>query len=82
MSNLCPCKVFVTGKQCDKCKERYYGLGLNSTTGCSPCDCSRDGTLNELDICDQLTGQCTCKQFAGSLNCGECAAGTYKLMVK
>ena len=53
---VCPCKDFVTGSQCEKCRDRYHSLGSESERGCSPCECNRDGTLNELDVCNQLNG--------------------------
>jgi usherin len=82
VTSICPCKEHVTGRQCDKCKEHYYDLGSDSDKGCKACDCSRNGTLNELDSCDLSTGQCLCKHFIRSESCSECQPGTYLLQVK
>ena len=76
---ICPCKDFVHGSQCEKCKDRYFGLGSDSEKGCSPCQCNRDGTLNELDICEQNNGQCHCKLFVDASSCNECKRGFYQL---
>jgi laminin, alpha 3/5 len=75
----CPCKLHVTGRQCDRCKPRYYGLGSNYENGCSSCECSPIGTLNQLDVCDTTSGQCLCKDFAISKSCNQCKPGTYNL---
>ncbi|CAF0881627.1 unnamed protein product, partial [Brachionus calyciflorus] len=75
----CPCKETVTGRQCDKCKDRFYGLGTDFEKGCSACECNRNGTLNELDICEQNSGQCQCKLFVDSTACNECKPGFYSL---
>ena len=75
----CPCKETVTGRQCDKCKDRFYGLGTDGEKGCSACECNRNGTLNELDICEQNSGQCQCKLFVDSTACNECKPGFYNL---
>ncbi len=76
---VCPCKDFVHGSQCEKCKDRYYSLGSDSERGCSPCECNRDGTLNELDVCNQLNGQCHCKLFVDASACNECKRGFFSL---
>lgn len=75
----CPCKETVTGRQCDKCKDRFYGLGTDTEKGCSPCECNRNGTLNELDICEQNSGQCQCKLFVDSTACNDCKPGFFNL---
>jgi laminin, alpha 3/5 len=79
---ICPCKEHVTGRQCDICSDRFYGLGSDPDKGCTACECFKDGTLNELDICDKNTVQCHCKLFSDSLSCDECESGTFKLQVK
>ena len=81
VTSICPCKDHVTGRQCDRCKDHYYGLGTDIQNGCTPCDCSKEGSLNELNICDSQTGKCLCKQFAGSKSCSECEKGSFLLKV-
>lgn len=78
---VCPCKDYVTGRKCDICKDRYYGLGSDVEKGCSACECNRDGSLNELDLCEQNDGQCYCKLFVDSTACRECKSGFYSLEV-
>jgi hypothetical protein len=77
---ICPCKENVFGTQCEKCKDRFYGLGSDEK-GCSSCQCNKNGSLNELDLCEQDGGQCNCKLFVDSLSCAECKRGFYKLKV-
>jgi hypothetical protein len=43
------------------------------------CDCNTNGTLNELNTCNEKDGQCHCKRFTTSLSCGECSPGFYSL---
>jgi laminin alpha 3/5 len=76
---ICPCKEYVTGRKCDKCKDRYYGLDTNKEGGCSSCECNRDGTLNELELCDLNSGQCQCKLNVASVSCQECKSGFFAL---
>ena len=76
---VCPCRANVQGRQCDQCKDGFYGLSKENPKGCSMCECAKEGTLNELSTCDQSTGQCQCKPFVTSANCNECKAGTYKV---
>jgi laminin alpha 3/5 len=76
---ICPCKKYVTGRKCDKCKDGFTDLDEKKDDGCSACQCSRDGTLNELDLCDQISGQCQCKLFVDSIGCDECKSGYYSL---
>lgn len=78
---VCPCKEYVTGRQCDKCKDRYFGLGNDPEKGCSKCECNRDGTLNELELCDLNSGQCVCKLFVDATSCNECKPGFFSLEV-
>ena len=60
-------------------KDRYYGLSKTNPDGCSLCQCERDGSLNELDLCEQNSGQCFCKKFVETLSCSECKPGFHKL---
>ena len=78
---ICPCRENVHGSQCEKCKDRFFDLNKDNENGCSPCTCNRDGSLNELDLCNQKDGQCFCKPFADSISCNECKVGYYKLKV-
>ena len=69
----------MIGRKCDKCKDRFFGLDASKEGGCSACECNRDGTLNELDLCDLVSGQCQCKLFVDSVGCHECKSGFYSL---
>jgi laminin alpha 3/5 len=76
---ICPCRTNVHGRHCDQCKDGYFGLSKDNLLGCSLCQCSRDGSLNELELCEQNGGQCHCKQLVSSVSCSECKSGSFKL---
>ena len=57
----CPCKANVTGRACDQCTEGSYNLQALDTDGCTPCECNRQGTVGGNQACDQVTGDCFCK---------------------
>lgn len=42
------------------------------------CACNMFGTLNNNQICDQASGQCTCKAFTTGRICDTCKDGYYK----
>jgi hypothetical protein len=46
----CHCLPNVIGKQCDSCKQDYYGI--ESGTGCSYCNCDQVGTKNNSTSCN------------------------------
>ena len=75
----CPCKEYVEGFRCDQCKSHYHSLKAELEKGCAPCNCVRNGSLNELDLCNSRSGQCHCKPFAQTDSCGECSNGFYAL---
>lgn len=74
---VCPCKPNVIGLNCDTCQKGHYSLH----SGCLPCDCNINGTLNELtDLCHPVTGQCECKAFVDSAkSCDQCAFGYHSM---
>ena len=39
----CQCRPGVTGRTCNECKLGFYSF---SSKGCTPCECSRRGTVN------------------------------------
>ncbi|XP_035719159.1 laminin subunit beta-1-like isoform X1 [Vespa mandarinia] len=67
---LCPCKVNVVGRRCDRCAPGTYGFG---PTGCIPCDCDGVGALD--NFCDVKTGRCKCRPNTYGRTCGQCEPG-------
>ncbi|XP_028407647.1 laminin subunit alpha-like [Dendronephthya gigantea] len=70
-TGICPCKVNVTGSQCDRCIDGLFGVSL----GCVDCNCNM--TYSNHTICDPRNGQCQCKQssaggFYGGRQCTDC----------
>uniref|UniRef100_A0A3B3T2G9 Laminin, beta 4 n=1 Tax=Paramormyrops kingsleyae TaxID=1676925 RepID=A0A3B3T2G9_9TELE len=67
----CSCKPNVTGRCCNSCTPRTFGLGPG---GCS-CDCDPHGSLQEA--CDPLSGQCPCHQEVSGRRCQHCRPGYF-----
>ena len=63
---------------CDVCVDEFWNM---SQTGCEPCDCDTVGSSSM--VCDQTTGQCTCKDTEGGTitgrQCNECIDNYYNL---
>lgn len=73
----CPCKNHVSGRRCDQCDLGYHSF---HKSGCQSCQCSESGTrLGALYRCDQVSGQCQCKNYVSGYRCDRCMAGYYKL---
>ncbi|KAK6631889.1 hypothetical protein RUM44_006919 [Polyplax serrata] len=74
----CNCRGNVTGRACDQCLNRHWGI--DSGFGCRPCDCNPIGSL--LPTCDGVTGQCVCKPGVGGLKCDTCVPNYYGFSMK
>ncbi|KAI3379666.1 hypothetical protein SNEBB_003228 [Seison nebaliae] len=73
LSGKCNCKENVVGTHCDSCAPKHYGI--YSGNGCSPCNCSIEGSIDEL--CDEYTGQCKCKFGFSGQQCDSCPIYTF-----
>ncbi|XP_049339127.1 laminin subunit alpha-3 isoform X9 [Astyanax mexicanus] len=63
----CRCLPNFAGLRCDQCAAGYY-----SYPNCRPCQCSPEGSRNE--ICDQRMGQCVCRAGVRGQRCERCSA--------
>lgn len=64
------CEGNTEGWRCERCKKGFWG---DPTKGCTMCECSDHGAINNL--CDPVNGMCTCKSnYVGQL-CDSCAVG-------
>ncbi|KAL7044656.1 hypothetical protein ACKWTF_002015 [Chironomus riparius] len=71
------CERNTEGWRCEKCKKGFYG---NPEIGCDICECSDHGSVN--NICDSVTGKCTCQpNFTGKL-CNQCDVGYTNVSLK
>uniref|UniRef100_A0A0P4W2M2 Laminin subunit gamma-1 n=1 Tax=Scylla olivacea TaxID=85551 RepID=A0A0P4W2M2_SCYOL len=72
------------GFYCDQCLSGFYGDALALPKGdCQPCYCNAYGTVAELygpPVCDQVTGQCQCKDHVTGLKCDKCEPGFWNLV--
>ncbi|XP_040841245.1 usherin [Ochotona curzoniae] len=72
----CPCKLGVTGLQCNQCEPHKYNVTLGNFQGCQGCECDSSGTLPGA-ICDPNTGQCPCLPHRQGRRCDQCQPGFY-----
>ena len=71
----CSCGPNITGRQCDRCEDGFYGF-----PNCKKCDCDERGTVDGTNgQCDVITGKCQCKPNVDGLNCSMCKQGTFYL---
>ncbi|XP_059533348.1 usherin [Myotis daubentonii] len=76
------CEHNTTGRNCELCKEHFFrpvGADPSATDGCQPCECDAAGTRNGSLLCDQMGGQCDCKQRASGRRCNQCQDGFFNL---
>uniref|UniRef100_A0A8C3D650 Laminin subunit alpha 5 n=1 Tax=Corvus moneduloides TaxID=1196302 RepID=A0A8C3D650_CORMO len=66
----CRCHGNFAGHTCSQCALGFYGY-----PSCTPCQCSREGSLH--GTCDQDTGQCSCRPKVTGLRCDSCVPGAY-----
>ncbi|XP_064631916.1 laminin subunit beta-1-like isoform X2 [Lineus longissimus] len=70
----CRCKRYVTGRDCDVCVPKYWGLS-EDPDGCKPCECDIGGAFNR--DCDQGDGHCQCRPNIIGRNCDQVKPGYY-----
>lgn len=65
------------GFKCERCKPGYFG---NPTTAnCQPCLCDHLGSLSKE--CNNVTGQCLCKERFTGLTCDKCEVSKINLII-
>lgn len=79
VTGQCACKINVTGRACDTCKDTYWNLRANNEAGCEDCRCNVTGTINGSDVCDKVNGQCPCKPLLTGRTCNKCQDGFFGL---
>ncbi|XP_036374359.1 laminin subunit beta-4 [Megalops cyprinoides] len=77
------CLHNTQGPRCQSCKSGYYGDAL--AQDCKACSCDPRGTeitrcpVGSPCLCDQVTGQCTCRPGVIGALCDECDDGFWNL---
>ena len=71
----CLCKANVMGIRCDQCRNGTTNLQPSNPLGCSACQCSPVGSIS--DVCDPITGVCSCKPGVGGPLCDQCLSGFF-----
>lgn len=72
----CQCKPGITGDKCDRCSANFYNF---DSLGCTSCECSVKGSLDNEPNCDPVTGACSCKENVEGKRCRECRPGFFNL---
>ncbi|KAF2367040.1 Laminin IV [Trinorchestia longiramus] len=71
------CIYNTGGAFCDECLPGFYGEPLVQGD-CKPCRCNHYGTVPEPygpPVCNQVSGQCTCKDHVTGRSCDVCLPG-------
>ena len=76
LDGQCACKGNVVKRECNECKDGFFGLDANHGLGCTHCQCDPGGTeVTQGDsispICDKDSGQCTCRGGMDGRQCNE-----------
>ncbi|KAM3604519.1 uncharacterized protein V6R79_012395 [Siganus canaliculatus] len=71
----CRCKPYASGLECDTCKDGYFLLQKKKYFGCQGCQCDVGGAVGMM--CDQISGQCQCRENVVGHKCTEPAPGYY-----
>uniref|UniRef100_A0AAV2JTK7 Laminin subunit alpha-3-like n=1 Tax=Knipowitschia caucasica TaxID=637954 RepID=A0AAV2JTK7_KNICA len=71
----CRCKPNTCGHGCDTCKDGYFLLRKRNYFGCQGCGCDVGGAIDSA--CDDISGQCQCRQNIIGLKCTAPAPNYY-----
>ncbi|XP_055084301.1 laminin subunit alpha-3-like isoform X1 [Periophthalmus magnuspinnatus] len=71
----CHCKPNSCGHGCDTCKDGYFFLRKRNYFGCEGCQCDVGGAIDSA--CDDVSGQCQCRQNIVGLKCTAPAPNYY-----
>lgn len=63
--------------KCDKCLPEAWDFGEGGDLGCRSCTCNVHGTVTGTNTCDDITGECACKDLFEPPHCEVCAKGYY-----
>uniref|UniRef100_A0A0K0F7N6 Laminin subunit alpha-5 (inferred by orthology to a human protein) n=1 Tax=Strongyloides venezuelensis TaxID=75913 RepID=A0A0K0F7N6_STRVS len=55
----CKCKLHISGRRCEKCKDGFYNKNDINFLGCQSCKCNL--ATSQGNTCNGETGQCHCK---------------------
>ncbi|CEF62050.1 Usherin [Strongyloides ratti] len=72
------CLYHTTGKNCELCENGYFGNGAERN--CTQCQCNIYGSIkNNNEICNSMTGKCSCLPNVIGDKCDSCAENYYNL---
>uniref|UniRef100_A0A8B9U440 Laminin subunit alpha 5 n=1 Tax=Anas zonorhyncha TaxID=75864 RepID=A0A8B9U440_9AVES len=77
--SLAPCRAYVEGPACDRCKPLYWNLTPENPYGCTSCKCDTKGTISGIAECQQGDGQCFCKPNTCGQFCSTCKDGYFSM---
>ncbi|XP_051914619.1 laminin subunit alpha-5 isoform X3 [Hippocampus zosterae] len=73
MSGECICPPRTLLPECTQCEPQTFGC--HPLVGCEVCNCSQPGIVAPYVSCDNLSGQCRCKNNVVGRQCDRCASG-------
>ena len=69
VTGQCFCKVNVNSDWCQACIPGTYNLQESSVFGCEDCNCDMGGAVS--GICNDQSGQCTCRPRIEGRTCSK-----------
>lgn len=66
----CICKPGYIGDFCDKCASGFYGNPEKVNGVCRDCECNLHGSISS--DCDEITGNCFCRDGISGKHCDKC----------
>ncbi|XP_065226738.1 laminin subunit alpha lam-3-like [Planococcus citri] len=66
------CEGNTEGWHCETCKDGFYGNAASKN--CTACTCNSIGS-ESIEVCDKVTGQCSCKMNYVGRTCDRCLDG-------
>ncbi|KAM3930149.1 usherin [Leptodactylus fuscus] len=67
----CQCLPNYQGRRCNQCTPGFHLSGASNISGCVPCLCHPQGSINAT--CGETNGQCYCHDSVSGLKCDRCS---------
>ena len=74
--NVCNCPIGFTGDHCETCQTGFVGDPTHENGTCKMCLCTQNSG-NDMNSCDNITGDCICDTGYIGEKCDLCDLGYY-----